>query len=844
MARFRIFGLPTDEVSQREAEHRLLAREAAAEGIVLLKNDGVLPIKDEKIALFGIGARKTVKGGSGGGEVHERYSVNIEQGLLNAGYKIENTAWMDRYDSHYDQVRAEWKQDVEEKIKGFSPFQVVKMFDVIHANPFRCPASIRILPEELDACETAIYVIGRQAGENFDRKLVKGDWYLDDNEVADIRLLAGHYKKLLVVINCGGLVDLSPLDDIDNIGGIMHFVQGGEEGGNAFADLVSGKITPSGRLVDTWAMKYEDYPSADTFGSVDGNPEKTVYKEGIYVGYRWFDAFGIKPRYPFGFGLSYTQFAWKSKTITREGTEISVDITVINKGKEYSGKETLQLYVAKPQGRLSKERFSLAAFEKTRELKPGESQPVTLSFDFKDCASYDEDSASWILEAGEYGIFVGNSCVNHKPVAVIELDETAVVEILTNICPVKEEFEEVNTVVENMHYPAELPRLNLSAASIPTRTVDYIQPGVNAKTDKVQSCLDTFTDNELIEVCVGAGYSQKVYNHASGCAGKTSVNLLKHGIPNINMADGPSGLYLMPKNAYTKRGSPRYVDELPEKWQWGWLKKIQPFVLAKPGKGLRAFHYMTAFPAPVLQAQSWNIELVERIGHAIGREMLESGITFWLAPGLNIHRNPLCGRNFEYYSEDPLISGKMAAAVTRGVQSFEGIGVCLKHICCNNQEDRREYMTSDVHERALREIYLRGFSIAVKEAQPWSVMSSYNMVNSVYTPNSHDLLTKVLRNEWGFDGLVMTDWNSTEEDKGDHELCLPSGNDLIMPGSAVAKKAIKEGLKKGTITKEDLRRSAANILNLILESAVIKSDKNLQLCKKKKHTKTVEKSKI
>jgi stage V sporulation protein T len=274
--------------------------------------------------------------------------------------------------------------------------------------------------------------------------------------------------------------------------------------------------------------------------------------------------------------------------------------------------------------------------------------------------------------------------------------------------------------------------------------------------------------------------------------------------------------------------------------------KIQPFVLAKPGKGLRAFHYMTAFPAPVLQAQSWNIELVERIGHAIGREMLESGITFWLAPGLNIHRNPLCGRNFEYYSEDPLISGKMAAAVTRGVQSFEGIGVCLKHICCNNQEDRREYMTSDVHERALREIYLRGFSIAVKEAQPWSVMSSYNMVNSVYTPNSHDLLTKVLRNEWGFDGLVMTDWNSTEEDKGDHELCLPSGNDLIMPGSAVAKKAIKEGLKKGTITKEDLRRSAANILNLILESAVIKSDKNLQLCKKKKkkHTKTVEKSKI
>jgi beta-glucosidase len=820
MAKFRLFGLPTDEVSEREKKHRSLAREAASEGMVLLKNDGVLPIKEKQIALFGVGARKTIKGGTGGGEVHERYSVTIEQGLRNAGYTIKTTSWMDRYDDFFESEKERWKQSVENAIKGFSPLKVVKMFDVIHAMPFHLPLSVPIEDLDLDQSLTAIYVIARQAGEGGDRKLSQGDWYLTENEVNDINLLAKHYKKLLVVVNCGGLVDLSPLDGIPNIGAILHFVQGGEEGGNAFADLVSGKVTPSGKLVDTWAMRYEDYPSADSFGSVDSNPERTDYKEDIYVGYRWFDAMNIKPRFPFGFGLSYTQFDYEETEAKVEETRFSVKICITNTGSEYSGKEVIQLYIAKPQGKLAKEKLSLVDFIKTDTLRPGESQTLIVGYDLTDCASYDGESASWILEQGEYGVFAGASATDNHPIAVIDLDETVVVEKLTNICPLMEKLEIVSVDVKNFNYPENLIHLKVSASAISTRTVVYTPPAIHAKTDRVQHCLDTFTEQELIDVCVGGGYSQKVYNIASGCAGKTSVHLLKRGIPNINMADGPSGLFLMPKNAYTRSGSPRYVDALPEDWQWGWLKKFQPFVLAKPGRGYRAFHFMTAFPAPVLQAQTWNTDLVECIGHAIGVEMLESGITFWLAPGLNIHRNPLCGRNYEYYSEDPLISGKMAAAVTRGVQSFDGIGVCLKHICCNNQEDCREYMTSNVQERALREIYLRGFSIAVREAHPWSVMTSYNKVNGVYTANSHDLCTKVLRNEWGFEGLVMTDWNATENDKGDHEKCLPAGNDLIMPGSDAARKTIKRGLSTGAISKMDLHRSAANILNMILDSAV------------------------
>ena len=827
MKHFNIYGLPTDRESKRELAHRKLSREAAAEGMVLLKNDGTLPLRGKKLALFGIGARKTVKGGSGSGDVHERYNVNIEDGMKNAGYEILNTSWLDGYDKIFDKARADWVQDIERKIKGFAPWNVIKMFDVIHESTFIWPMSDAVKTSDLDDSGVAMYVIGRQAGEGADRTLRENDWFLSGNEISDLKLLASHYNKVIVVINCGGMLDLSPLDEIPNIGAIIYFVQGGQEGGNALGDIISGKISPSGKLTDTWARRYEDYPCADSFGSMDGNPDITDYREGIYVGYRWFDAFDITPRYPFGFGLSYTTFDITVKQASSQDTQVTVPVTIKNTGVAFAGKEVTQLYIEKPQGKLSKERQLLSAFVKTALLAPGECQTIHLNFDIKDCASYDEDTASFILEKGDYGVYIGNSSADTTLAAVVSLDETVVTERLTNICPVTENFEEIEAPEHTVLYPETAQRLHISADAVKTRIVQYTKPEIHCKTEKVKGTIEALTETELIELCVGGGYGGRVVNNSSGCAGRTTTKLLKHGIPNINLADGPSGINLMPKNAYTKSGSPRYVDALPADWQWGWLKKIEPFVLAKPGKGLRAFHYMTAFPVPALQAQTWNEDLVTTIGAAIGTEMLESGVSVWLAPGLNIHRNPLCGRNFEYYSEDPLLSGKMAAAITKGVQSHDGIGVCIKHLCCNNQEERRDYMSSDVHERTLREIYLRGFSIAVREGKPWTVMSSYNKVNSVYTPNSYDLLTKALRNEWGFDGFVMSDWNATEGDKASHCKALSAGNDMIMPGSKAARESLAAGLQDGRISREDLQRSATNILNLLFDSAVVKGDEKL-----------------
>ena len=289
---------------------------------------------------------------------------------------------------------------------------------------------------------------------------------------------------------------------------------------------------------------------------------------------------------------------------------------------------------------------------------------------------------------------------------------------------------------------------------------------------------------------------------------------------NVNFSDGPAGLNLCPKNAYTKFGVPNYVDELPQDWQWGWIRKIEPFVLAKPGKGYRVYQYMTCFPAATLQAQTWNPSLIEEVGHAIGTEMIEAGVTLWLAPGLNIHRNPLCGRNFEYYSEDPYVSGVMAASVTRGAQSHPGLGVTIKHFCCNNQEDKRETVSENVPERALREIYLRGFEIAVRKSKPWAVMTSYNLVNGVHTFASNDLCTKALRNEWEYQGLVMTDWTASEKNPGEHTSCILAGNDLIMPGHPGAKKELTAALKSGQIKRSELEVAAANVLNVIFSSNV------------------------
>lgn len=773
--KFQLLGASSPEESARERAHRAIAREAAAEGIVLLENNGVLPMQPQKIALYGAGSRMTVKGGSGSGDVHERYSVTIEEGLKNAGFAFPTTLWMNRFQEKYEADIAAWRQGLEEQVQKYSPVQTMQMFIFIGEHPMPYPACTPVLADELtDETDTAIYVLSRQAGEGKDRRVEKGDYLLSNVETESLRLLRKHYKKLMLILNCGGVMDLSILDEIP-MDAVLFFGQGGMEGGNALADILTGKTCPSGCLTDTWAIRYDDYPSADTFSHRNGDLENEEYAEDIYVGYRWFDKQGVKPRYPFGYGLSYTDFSVEVNSVTQSG----VELTVTNTGGS-SGKKVLQIYVSKPEGALEHEVRALAGFAKTKCLGPGQRQTLSIPFRLEDIASFDESRSVFVLEAGEYRV---------------KLNDTAA----GSFCV---EAERVLETVE----------------SIGTKSGKPVSQTVSPKAAAV---LKQLGDRDKIRLVVGGGYDIRCYNNVMGAAGRTCTKLLKKGIPNIAMSDGPAGLNVNQLSTLTRNAVPRYPEGLPKNWQWGWLAKANPFLRRIPGKGKTVYRYMTAWPSETVQAQTWNTELLEEIGKAVGREMLEIGVSVWLAPGLNIHRNPLCGRNFEYYSEDPVVSGKMAAAVTRGVQSVGGVGVSQKHFCCNNQEDNRMEVSANVSQRALREIYLRAFRIAVTEGKPWTVMSSYNRVNGKHVCNTYDLLTRVLRQEWGFEGLVMSDWNATEQCA--YAEAINAGNDLIMPGTAAISQKLAEELKTGRLNREALNISAGRVLELVFKSEACKA---------------------
>lgn len=819
MDKYKLYGARTPEESEREREHRILARKTAAEGMVLLKNEGVLPFKNKKLALYGAGARMTVRGGTGSGDTHERYSVSIEQGLLNAGYELPNTKWMNHFDADYDHDEHVWRDGIEEKIKDYTMENVLEMFEVIYAIPLRFPIGEKILPEELDnETDTAIYVVARQAGEGADRKVEEGDFLLTEVEKYNIKLLSEQYANFLLVINCGGIIDLSCLDEMPGIGAVLFFGQGGTEGGNAFADLVSGKVTPSGKLADTWGNNYLDYPSADNYSYRNGNLNDEDYKEGIYVGYRYFDSFDIAPMYEFGYGLSYTTFEWNCLSTKVNGSTVSSEVEVQNTGAVYSGKEVIQLYIEKPLGKLDHERKTLAAFAKTSELKPGEKEVVTLTFDMRELASYEQKHAEWLLEKGEYGVYVGNSSRNLSLGSVLELNEEVITEKDTTVCKTNLDFEDIKSISEVKVYDATIPRVFVDGSAISCLMPKYEKPE-RKHSIKIDQAIDGATVEELASLCVGGGQFGETYHRTPGAVGWTSMALLDRGVPNINFGDGPAGLNLTIATVVEADGTSKYLGEMPKSQNWGFIRKMGDYALGDPNKGTPIYQYMTAWPATHVQAQTWNPELLYQIGEAVGKEMMETGVTLWLAPALNIHRNPLCGRNFEYYSEDPYLSGKMAASITKGVQSHPGIGVTMKHFCCNNQESNRNYVSENVSERAMRELYIRGFRYVIEEAKPMAVMSSYNKVNSIYTANSYDLLTKVLRNEWGYQGLVMSDWHSTGGDKASYEGCITAGNDLIMPGNPTIVPALIKAVEEKKLSIEELKWCAANVLDTVFKSA-------------------------
>ena len=733
-------------------EHIALSRQAAQEGMVLLENNGYLPLKEgTTVTLFGVGSLEYMKGGGGSGQVYPAYVRNIYEGFLEKAPRIQVYQPVSEFYYAYAKplVEKQGRHDILEEPE---------------------------LPEELMAeaaksSDTAIITIHRYSSESFDRSAEKGDFYLTEREAALVEQVTTRFAHTVVVLNVGGMVDVSWARSNPRIDAVLLAWQAGMEGGLAIADLLCGDANPSGRLTDTFARAFSDYPSADTFHA---SQDYVEYYEDIYVGYRYFETIpgaAEKVIYPFGYGLSYTTFEMRAPEAFLEEDRIVVRVRVENTGK-MAGKEVVQVYFSAPKGLLGKSALSLAAFQKTRLLAPGESQELKLEFPVADMASYDDlgkcQKSAYILEQGEYRFFVGKNCR--------ELTEC----IFRYIVP--EAFRVVRQLQQWLA-PVDLEKrllcdgsyepLPKGAVPEPIRTKGNPGQPVETKTPELfakvaegsvdmQTFINQMTDRELIGMV--SGIPKRGLSTTAGWGGVDRL-----GIPAVMSADGPAGLRLSPD-----AGIPT-----------------------------------TAWPCATLVACTWNTELAQKLGAAGGMECKENAISTWLTPGMNIHRNPLCGRNFEYFSEDPLITGKFAAAVVRGIQST-GTAACPKHFAANNKETNRFYSDSRLSERALREIYLRGFEICVKEADPRCIMTSYNIINRRRACESLELLEKILRQEWGYRGMVTTDWWVP----CDQVQCVLAGNDIRMP--AGFPKNLAQALEDGRLQRTDLEACVKRLLDMIL----------------------------
>ena len=807
------------EPNEREKRNLKVAYEAACESIVLLENDGTLPIQVGRVALYGSGARKTTKGGGGSGEVNERHSVTVYEGLKEAGFVIGTEGWLDEFDATYE---LEKEAFMSGKLKSIlkNPSNAMSILENFPGIDGRMITEEDVAESDTDTC---IYVLSRQAGEGVDRKAKPGDMFVTETEEAMITFCAKQYKKFILIINAGAQVDVSFLDKIEGINAVLFMCQLGTAGGTAVADVLSGKVTPSGKLASTWAKKYADIPYAYEFSYLNGNLEDEYYKEGIFVGYRYFDTFGVEPRYPFGYGKSYTEFEIAPSEVKLDGTVVSVFAEVKNIGTLYSGKEVAEVYISAPMGTLDKEYQSLVGFTKTKELEPGEVQEVVVSFDMREVSSYREKDASYILETGDYVVRIGKSSRNTTACAIIEVKDEIIVSKHENICKVHKPFEELKAPKEVMNASTlkALRRLELHKDAVETMYYAYDAPATCAYTE-VDRFVDELSLEDMVEIVVGIGmFGGETRFNMPGSVGNTTSKFWDRGLVNVTLCDGPAGIRIQKRTALLKNDKTKMIDPAFAFFE-ALPKFIRKHMVADPETSTILYQYTTAFPVSAALAQTWNTDMLYKVGLAIHEEMKEYGCTYWLAPALNIHRNPLCGRNFEYYSEDPFLTGKMAAAVTKGVQCEEGYYVTIKHYACNNQEENRKAVSSNVSERALREIYLRGFERAVRDGHAKGLMTSYNKVNGVYTPNSYDLCMKVLRFEWGFDGVVMTDWFSTGKNCGNTALCMAVGNDLIMPGGKSYKKEIVAGVKSGIIKEDDVRSCCKRVVKAIFESALQK----------------------
>ncbi len=780
--------------------------ESAQEGIVLLKNsDNALPLKsDECVCVFGRTQFDYYRSGTGsGGSVHIPYTTNLTDELI-ALHEKENTADIN---AKLCQIYRQWIND--------NPFDDGEGKWAAEPNSQKDMSIPQSLAEECARNSSkAIYVIGRNSGEDKDITKEKGSFFLTDIEKGNLSVLCKTFKDVIVVFNTSGIIDMSWTTESDFATGIKALVyawEGGQEGGRACARVLAGKAVPSGKLSDTIAKTLDDYPSTPNFGSTGD----VIYQEDIYVGYRYFVTFAKdKILYPFGYGLSYTSFKLTSAMASSEGLSVSADVTVKNTGNIYSGKEVVQIYVSAPQGKLGKSARILAAFKKTNVIEPEKEETLHISFNLESIASYDESGATgnkscFVLEEGDYGIYAGTDSCSATLIHTVHLDKTIVTQKLEQCCAPTREFKVLKPGVQNIDgsFAKEYQNAYLNATDMSKRIKDRLPKEISFTGNKGitfdmlkkdPSQMDSFvaqlTDAELSTMVRGEGMlSQKVTPGIAAAYGGVSESLHSYGIPCAGCSDGPSGIRM--------------------------------------DTGTEA----SLMPIGTLLACTWNPKLVKELYVFEGKELAQNKIDALLGPGMNIHRNPLGGRNFEYFSEDPLLTGTMAVAEIEGLREG-GSNATIKHFATNNQETNRHRGNSILTERALREIYLKGFEMAVKEGKACSVMTTYNALNGHWTASNYDLVNVILHSEWGFKGLVMTDWWAKMND------CVKGGEPSVKNAASMVrarnnvymvvdndgaetnifKDDIEQSLKDGNLTRAELQLSVKDILGFLLNAPVAK----------------------
>lgn len=764
------------------------AAKMVSEGIVMLKNENnALPLDtDKEVAVFGRIQFHYYKSGTGsGGMVNVTKVVSILDGLIDNGVKV-NEKLLDTY--------RKWDKE--------NPFDLGEGWGGEPWSQKEMPLDEGLVKETAKSCETAIVIIGRTAGEEQDNRLEAGSYLLSDDEIAMLTVVREHFKKVVLLLNVGNIIDMT---DINRIApdAVLYVWQGGMTGGKGTADVLTGNVSPSGKLPDTIAYKASDYPSDANFGR---EKNRDIYAEDIYVGYRYFETFAKeKVLYPFGFGLSYTEFEIKTEKAEITEGAVKLFVSVKNIGS-YKGKEVIEVYCEAPQGKLGKAARVLCGFEKTRELVPQDEQVVEIAVDISKLASYDDSGVTgnkscYVLEAGEYKFYVGSDVRSAEYACSFEQGEDLVTERLTQALAPVESFERIKPVCEGGAFSIGREAVPLSKIDESARRLEKLPKEIAYTGDKGiklwdvkngKNTMDEFiaqlSDYDLSCIIRGEGMgSPRVTAGTASAFGGVSENLNGFGIPAGCCSDGPSGMRL--------------------------------------DCGTKAF----SLPNGTMIASSFNKELTRELFTLMGLEMAANKVDCLLGPGMNIHRHPLNGRNFEYFSEDPFLTGKMAAAELKGMAGA-GVTGTIKHFCANNRETNRHFIDSVVSERALREIYLKGFEIAVKEGGASSVMTTYGRVNGLWTAGNFDLNTVILREEWGFKGFTMTDWwaninvRGKEPDKTDLAAMARAQNDVYMvcPDGEKNDDNTIAALENGGIERCELQRNAANICGFLLHTNALK----------------------